>query len=165
VRLTEIRRKDKEITDVRWMKDILKTAKHVTLAMCLNDEPYLVTLSHGYDQEKNCVYFHCAGEGKKINILKANNLVWGQALIDGGYVQGACDQLYATTQFRGRVTFVEDAEEKQHALKSMIESLDKNPEEVMKKQLKPQSIRKVKIGRIDIDYLSGKKADKVIVSQ
>jgi hypothetical protein len=35
----------------------------------------------------------------------------------------------------------------------------------MKKQLKPQSIQKVKIGRIDIDYMSGKKADKVIVSQ
>ena len=35
----------------------------------------------------------------------------------------------------------------------------------MEKQLKPQSIQKVKIGRIDIDYLSGKKAGKVIVSQ
>jgi nitroimidazol reductase NimA-like FMN-containing flavoprotein (pyridoxamine 5'-phosphate oxidase superfamily) len=163
--LTGIRRKDKEITDFSEIKDILKTAKYVTLAMCLNDEPYLVTLSHGYDQERNCIYFHCAGEGKKISILKANNLVWGQAVIDRGYVQGACDHLYSTTQFRGRVTFVEDLMEKEHALQVLIESLDKDPKEIMKKQLTPQSIQKVRIGRIDIDYMSGKKADKVIISQ
>lgn len=160
-----IRRKDKEITDAGEMKAILKTARYVTLAMCLDDEPYLVTLSHGYDQESNCVYFHCAREGKKINILKANNLVWGQALYDGGYVQGKCDHLYSTTQFRGRVTFVDDAREKQHALKVMIESLDKKPEKIMKKQLEPSAIQKVKIGRIEIDYMSGKRSDKVIVSQ
>ena len=47
----------------------------------------------------------------------------------------------------------------------MIESLDKNPEKIMKKQLKPEAIQKVRIGRIDIDYMSGKKADKVIISQ
>lgn len=163
--MTGIRRKDKEITDVEEIKSILKKTQYVTLAMSHNDEPYLVTLSHGYDQDRNCVYFHCASEGKKVNILRANNLIWGQALIDKGYAQGACDHLYATAQFRGRVTFIEDLEEKEHALKVMIESLDKNPQEIIKKQLQPQSIQKVRIGRIDIDYMSGKKADKVIISQ
>ena len=162
--LTGIRRKDKEITNPDEMKNVLKTAKYVTLAMCMNDEPYLVTLSHGYDQVKNCIYFHCADEGKKIDILKENSLVWGQALVDLGYVQGKCDQLYVTTQFRGRVTFLEDLNEKEHALKVMIGSLDKNPEKVIEKQLKPERIQKVRIGRIDIDYMSGKKADKVIIS-
>ena len=163
--MTGIRRKDKEINDPKEMKRILKTAKYVTVAMCLDNEPYLATLSHGYDEERNCVYFHCAAEGKKISILQANNRVWGQALIDRGYVQGACDQLYATTQFKGRVTFVEDTAEKEHALKVMIESLDDNPDELIKKQLLPQSVQKVRIGRIDIDYMSGKKADKAIISQ
>ena len=129
-----IRRKDKAITDIHEMRQILRAARYVTLAMCLNDEPYLVSLSHGYDEERNCIYFHCAKEGKKIDILKANNLVWGQAIVDHGYVQGACDHLYATTQFRGRVTFVEDIEEKGHALRVMIQSLDDKPEEIIEKQ-------------------------------
>jgi len=159
-----IRRKDKAVTDIREMREILRTAQYVTLAMCLNDEPYLVSLSHGYDEERNCIYFHCAKEGKKIDILKANNLVWGQALVDHGYVQGACDHLYATTQFRGRVTFVRDIEEKEHALRVMIESLDDNPEEIIEKQLTPESIQRVTVGRIDIDYLSGKKASKTVIS-
>src|SRR3990170_5284602 len=126
--------------------------------MCLDNEPYLATLSHGYDEERNCIYFHCAAEGKKINILQANNRVWGQALVDRGYVQGACDHLYATTQFSGKVTFVEDIAEKEHALKLMIESLDDNPEEIIEKQLLPQSVQTVRIGRIDVDSMSGKKA-------
>ncbi len=163
--MTGIRRKDKEITNLDEMKTILKKVKYVTLAMCNGNEPYLVTISHGYDQEKNCIYFHCAGEGKKVKILQENSVVWGQALVDGGYVQGACDQLYATTQFRGRVTFLENFGEKEQALRVLIESLEDNPEQVMEKQLKPESIQKVRIGRIDIDYFSGKKADKVIIAQ
>jgi len=159
-----IRRKDKAITDIREMRKILRTAQYVTLAMCSNDEPYLVSLSHAYDEERNCIYFHCAKEGKKIDILKANNLVWGQAIADHGYVQGACDHLYATTQFRGRVTFVEDIEDKEHALRVMIESLDDNAEEIIEKQLTPESIQRVTIGRVDIDYLSGKKASKIVIS-
>ena len=163
--MTGIRRKEKEITDAKEMKQILKEAKYVTVAMCLDDEPYLVTLSHGYDEKQNCIYFHCAPEGKKISILYANNRVWGQALVDRGYVQGVCDHMYACTQFKGRVTFVENLTEKEHALKVMIESLDDNPEEIIKKQLLPRSIQRVRIERIDIDYMSGKKADKVIISQ
>ncbi len=160
-----MRRIDKEITKIDEIKNILKKTKHVTIAMCVNNEPYLATLSHGYDEQKNCIYFHCATEGKKITILQANNHVWGQALIDRGYVQGACDQLYTTAQFSGRVTFVEDITEKDHALRIMIRQLDEHPEELIKKQLLPQSIQKVRIGRIDIDCLSGKKAEKVIISQ
>lgn len=163
--MTGIRRKDKEITDTNELKRILNKTKYVTVAMCLNNEPYLATLTHGYDEPNNCIYFHCAAEGKKINILRSNNRVWGQALIDKGYVQGSCDHLYATVQFSGRVTFVEEVAEKEHALKVMINSLDDNPDEIIKKQLLPQSVQKVKIGRIGIDCMSGKRAEKVIISQ
>jgi len=27
--------------------------------------------------KKNVIYFHCAKKGKKIDILKENNVVWG----------------------------------------------------------------------------------------
>jgi len=163
--MTGMRRKDKEITDTNEIKSILKQAKFVTLAMSLHDEPYLATLSVGYDEPRNCIYFHCAPEGKKISILKANSRVWGQALLDRGYVQGSCDHLYATAQFSGKVAFVSDVAEKEHALKTMIQQLDDNPEALIKKQLLPLSVQKICIGRIDIEFLSGKKAEKVIISQ
>ena len=159
-----IRRKEKAITDENELKSIILQAEHVTFAMCKDNEPYLVTVSHGYDQEKNCLYFHCAKEGKKIDILHENNLVWGQAMIDKGYAQGQCDHLYATTQFKGRVVFVTDFDEKKQALLNMIFKLDNNPNDVISKQITNKSITNITIGRIDIEHLSGKQAKEVIIS-
>ena len=159
-----IRRKEKAIESTDEMKKIIQLAEHITIAMCKNNEPYLVTLSHGYDPDKNCIYFHCAREGKKIDILNANNVVWGQALIDKGYVQGKCDHLYATTQFVGTVSFIDSFDEKKEALLNMIKKLEENPDEVAKKQLTEKSVSRVTIGRIDIEAMSGKEAKKAVIS-
>ncbi len=159
-----MRRKEKAITDIDEMKKIITQVEHITFALCKDNEPYLVTVSHGYDPEKNCIYFHCATEGKKIDILKENNVVWGQALIDKGYIQGSCDHLFATVQFRGTVTFVDNFDEKKEALLNMVRKLDNNPEEVAAKQLTEKAISRVAIGRIDINYLSGKEAKKAVIS-
>jgi len=44
----------------------------------MDNEPYLVSLSNGYDEAINCLYFHCADEGKKAAYLKANSKLWGK---------------------------------------------------------------------------------------
>jgi nitroimidazol reductase NimA-like FMN-containing flavoprotein (pyridoxamine 5'-phosphate oxidase superfamily) len=73
--LREIRRREKTITERNEMIEILESVQYVTIAMCADNEPYLVTLSHGYDRECHCIYFHCAKEGKKIDILNSNSVV------------------------------------------------------------------------------------------
>jgi len=162
--MEEMRREEKKIKDIDDIKKILSSTQFITLSMCQDNLPYLVTLSHGYDEDNNCLYFHCAAEGKKIDILRANNVVWGQAIVDLGYAFGKCDHLYASVHFKGIVFFIEDIKEKRHALEVMIEQLEKNPREVMAKQLGEDSIRKVVIGRIDIQDLWGKKSKKVTIS-
>lgn len=159
-----IRRKEKEIQEKAEIEAILKQSKYITLAMCSQNEPYLVTLSHGYDTNQNCIYFHCAQDGKKIDILKQNDTVWGQALIDHGYVQGKCDHLYSTVQFHGKVSFISEIEEKRNALLVMIKQLENKPDEVIQEQINESSLKRVNIGRIDIDFLSGKKSKEVIIS-
>ncbi len=158
-----IRRKEKAIENREEMIAILESSKYITIAMCQNDVPYLVTLSHGYDRKKDCIYFHCAREGKKVDILSENNIVWGQAIEDHGYAEGACDHLYVTTQFKGKVSFVEDVKEKEHALGILINSLEPNPQRVVEEQITEKSVKQVHIGRIDIEYLSGKKSKEVII--
>jgi nitroimidazol reductase NimA-like FMN-containing flavoprotein (pyridoxamine 5'-phosphate oxidase superfamily) len=162
--LRGIRRKEKEIKDRGDILRILKDAKYVTVAMTDVDGPYLVTLTHAYHEGKNAIYFHCAHDGRKVDILKRDNRVWGQALIDKGYVQGSCDHLYETAQFKGRVTFVTDPEEKRLALETMIRKNEEAPEPVIKDQVDEESVGHVNIGRIDIEYISGKRSDKVVVS-
>jgi nitroimidazol reductase NimA-like FMN-containing flavoprotein (pyridoxamine 5'-phosphate oxidase superfamily) len=161
--MKDMRRKEKAITSQQAIKKILTGAKYVTVAMCENNEPYLVTLSHGYDQIQNCLYFHCAGEGKKLDILRRNQIVWGQALADKGYAYGKCDHLYATVHFSGRFQFVTEFTEKKAALEVMIEALEENPGPVKEKQLTDEAIRNVTIGRIDIHNMSGKKSKGVVL--
>jgi hypothetical protein len=159
-----MRRTDKEILDPTEQIIPLREAQFITLALCTGNEPYLVTLNHGFDEIANCLYFHCAQEGKKIDILKANPIVWGQALIDLGYQQGRCDHLYYTTHFKGRVAFPTSVSEKTHALQVLVHHIETNPQEILDQQVKPSSIEKVRIGKIDLDYVSCKKADTIITT-
>jgi nitroimidazol reductase NimA-like FMN-containing flavoprotein (pyridoxamine 5'-phosphate oxidase superfamily) len=155
--MREIRRKEKAIKDLDEIKDILIRTKYVTIAMSKSNSPYLVTLSHGYDKDKNCIYFHCASEGKKIEYLSDNNIIWGQAIDDMGYLDGKCNHAFKTAQFRGKVIFIDDYNEKKTALTIMINQLENNPEDILEEQLgRESSINKVTIGRIDIEDLSGK---------
>lgn len=155
--MRKIRRKEKAIQNIEEIKLILLKVKYVTLALCKNNRPYLVTLSHGFNPKKNVIYFHCASEGKKIDYISENSKIWGQALLDFGYSKGKCDHKYATAQFSGNVNFVKNFDEKKSALKLMIRQLEENPEQVLKKQLSSSAIQKVKIGKITIAKMSGKK--------
>jgi hypothetical protein len=154
-----MRRSDKEIKDPDELKRILKSTKYVTIALSKDNQPYLVTLSHGYDEKRNCVYFHCAAEGKKIDYIRANNRVWGQAFIDHGYDDGQCNHLFSSVHFSGRVTFIEKPEEKVKAMQCMMKQLEKNPEPMIAK-LNAEKLKNARMGRIDIDYMSGKQPEK-----
>lgn len=151
-----IKRKDKEITDDKVLKKILKSTSYVTIAMSMDNHPYLVSLSHGYDENRNCVYFHCAQEGKKLDYLQSNNAVWGQALLDHGYIQGECNHSFASVHFKGKVAFILDPNEKLEAMQTMIRQLDKNPGPIIAK-LTAEKLKDILICRIDIDYMTGKK--------
>lgn len=149
-----VRRKDREITDPQTLRDVLKQTKYITVSLCMENEPYLVSLSHGYDEPHNCLYFHCAPEGKKLAYLKANNKVWGQAVLDYG-VTDECDYAYTSVQFSGTMRLIEDLAEKQHGMEVMVRQLSEHPEEKLAK-IKPEKLAKTTMGRIDITYLSGK---------
>lgn len=150
-----VRRKDREITDPQTLKKVLKTTKYVTIALCMDNEPYLVSLSHGYDETRNCIYFHCADEGKKLVYIKANNNVWGQAVQDYG-VTDECDYAYTSVHFKGTVTLIDDLNEKRHAIEVMVRQLSENPEKKLA-QIRMEKLAKTTMGRIDISYMTGKK--------
>jgi uncharacterized protein len=150
-----VRRKEREITDPDEMRMVLKATKYVTVALCMNNEPYLVALSHGYDEAKNCLYFHCAPEGKKLIYANANPNVWGQAVLDFGVTE-ECDYAYTSVHFQGKLTIITDLTEKQHAMEVLVRQVSLNPEEKLAK-IKPEKLDKTTMGRIDITYMSGKK--------
>ena len=149
-----VRRKEREITDPDELRQVLKSTKYVTVALCMQDEPYLVALNHGYDQTKNCLYFHCAPEGKKLIYAKANPKVWGQAVLDFGVTQ-ECDYAYSSVHFSGKLSLITDLNEKKHAMAVLIRQVSLDPEAKLAK-IKPEKLESTTMGRIDINYISGK---------
>ncbi len=68
-----MRRKEKELRDQGSITAIIKKCKVCRLGLSLNDNPYIVPVSFGFDGLS--IYFHTAIEGKKIEYINANNNV------------------------------------------------------------------------------------------
>lgn len=72
-----MRRKDREITDRAEIISIIKKCDVCRLAMFDDKYPYIVPLNFGlnYDDNNIELYFHCAQEGKKLDLIAKNNNV------------------------------------------------------------------------------------------
>jgi nitroimidazol reductase NimA-like FMN-containing flavoprotein (pyridoxamine 5'-phosphate oxidase superfamily) len=152
-----LHRKEKEITDQNEMIEFLKQRKYATIAMCRENEPYIVTLNYGYDKDGNALYFHCALEGLKRDFIKRNPSVCATVIEDRGYKMGECDHAYRSVVIWGRMQAVEDFHEKKHALDVMLNHLEDEPEGIKQRSLKSDEVyHQVGILRLDIEEMTGK---------
>ena len=68
-----MRRTDREIITRKEIDSIIDSCDVCRLAFAVQNEPYLVPVSYGYDGE--ALYFHTAREGQKIDCIGANSRV------------------------------------------------------------------------------------------
>lgn len=121
-----MRRKDREVTKINEITDILDMCKTACIAMTDGGVPYIVPLSYGYEWKEDCLelYFHCAKEGKKLEILKCNNEVCFTVFSEGEllHAENPCNSGYYFSSIIGNgvVEFIEDPEEKNYALQRMF---------------------------------------------
>jgi uncharacterized protein len=148
-----MRRKDKEITDIKSIEEIINRAKVFRLALSLDDTPYVVPLCFGYRDK--IIYFHSAREGKKINILKKNNKVCFEFDIDYELVESenSCKwgMKYRSVIGFGRVTVIENLDEKQEALGIIMGNYSEKTF-----QFPENMVNATLVAKIDIEQMSGK---------
>ena len=117
-----MRRNDKEITDKKVMLDIICRAQVCYLGMSKDNMPYVIPINFGYS--KNTIYFHCALEGEKIDILKKNTNVCMIFNIDNklinDVVQDDWTMYYKSVIAFGKVEFIMDITERQNAINIMF---------------------------------------------
>ncbi|PIE55581.1 MAG: 5-nitroimidazole antibiotic resistance protein [Dethiosulfovibrio peptidovorans] len=65
-----MRRKDREVSDPRWMESVLSSGVTCYLSLFDGEWPYVIPLSYGYSEGH--LYFHSAKAGKKIDIIREN---------------------------------------------------------------------------------------------
>ena len=150
-----MRRAEREIKDRKTIDEILHQATVCRLGLCDGGMPYVVPLSYGY--EDDCLYFHSAPEGRKIEIIRTNPHVCFEVDVDHEFVPAdtACNW---TVRFRsvigfGKARLVEDPEEKRRALDVILGHYSDGPYEYV-----TDSLDKVAVIRVQIDNITGKQS-------
>ena len=82
-----MRKADREIKDFEKIKELLDECQTIRLAMHDEPYPYIVPLSYGWEERNRqiFVYFHCAKEGKKLDLITKNGNVCFEADCLAGY--------------------------------------------------------------------------------
>lgn len=117
-----MRRSDRELLGKEKQKEILDSCKVCRVALQDKDELYIVPLNFGYcwEEEYPVLYFHSAGEGRKISMISGEPRVCiemdcGHALKEAGEAcgYGFC---YQSLIGWGKAEIVKETGEKKRAL-------------------------------------------------
>ncbi len=118
--------RERMVTDIDKIKEILDRSKIVHLGMVDGDEPYIVPMNYGYTLEdgKLTLWLHCAKRGRKLDVIRANPKVFVEMECDLKPFDGdiACRYglSYSSIMGRGTAEIVEDIEVKKAALTHLM---------------------------------------------
>lgn len=119
-----MRKKSREM-DAAWALEVMDKAPYMTVSMTDTcGMPYSIPLSIARTDEKT-FYFHCATEGKKLDILRTNPCVCLTAVSKCKPTVGPKDGSF-TLEFQSAIAFgqaavVEDDAEKREALRAICQ--------------------------------------------
>jgi nitroimidazol reductase NimA-like FMN-containing flavoprotein (pyridoxamine 5'-phosphate oxidase superfamily) len=116
----------------------------------------VVPLCFGY--EDNALYFHCAGQGRKLDILRKNNNVCVEVDIDQEVIKAdeACDcgMKYKSVIGFGKAVFIEDIESKRKALDVIMQQYSEKSFEYPE-----EAINNTVVIKVEIESMTGKQSD------
>lgn len=150
-----MRRKDKEIIDRAEITAIIRRARVCRLGLCDGDQPYIVPMSFGLRGE--ALYFHCAREGKKLDLLRANPKVCFEFETDVVIEPGdsGCDfgTKYRSVIGFGTAAIVENPDERLAGLEAIIRQYADLPCDPT-----DAALAKTLVFRVDITEMTGKQS-------
>jgi nitroimidazol reductase NimA-like FMN-containing flavoprotein (pyridoxamine 5'-phosphate oxidase superfamily) len=146
-----------EIKDKTIINEVFNNAEYGTLAICDNNKPYSLPIN--YVELNNEIYFHGSKKGRKIDILKNNQLASFSVVESYSMIQSyfssndelACPatQFFKSIIIDGEIKFVEKYDEKVKVLSELMKKLQKEgkykplSEEVYQKTINATKIYKL----------------------
>lgn len=156
-----MRRKDREITSLPEIREIVNSATECHLALNDNGMPYGITLNYGFEEENGIftLYFHGASEGRKAEIIRRNpdayffmesGCRFHEAKTPDGQVY--MTMFYSSAAGAGSICEIADPEEKRHALACLTSRFSPTPVSVFPEAV----IRKTAIWKMTIPHMTAK---------
>lgn len=153
-----MRRKDREVTDIGRIREIIASCDCCRLGFCDEGRAYVVPLDFGFvEGEGRCtLYFHGAQEGRKIDLIRKTG--WASFEMDTGHewVRGETAQ-QNTSRFQcvmggGPVTLLETEEEKRAGLLAILAHVTGED----RWEISGAALEKTLVFRLDVEELSCK---------
>jgi len=149
-----MRKTEREIKDREEIESIIKQAQVCRVGFSDGNIPYIVPMNFGY--KDNCLYFHCAAEGKKLDIIRQNNNVCFEIDVDVQIVKSAERVCKWSTKYRsvigfGKAYILNDWREKAAALNTITGHYGAERHDFTEKELE-----RVYIIKIAISSMTGK---------
>lgn len=150
-----MRRNEKQITDRRKIDAVIQGSRTCRLGMSDGSQPYVIPLCFGYDG--NALYFHCAPEGQKLDILRHNPRVCVEFDITGEVVEAkhACSwgiEFQSVVAF-GQALFIDDPEEKRKGLNLLMTQYSHPGQEF---SFSDASVSHTTVIKVVVDKVTGK---------
>ena len=123
-----ITKREREVTDINEIREILDKSMIVHVGMIDGDEPYVVPMNYGYVLKNGelTLYLHGAKTGRKLDILRENPNVFIEIDTDIVPFEGtyACQYgiCYSSVMGEGVAEIVEDVEGKKEALTLLMKT-------------------------------------------
>ncbi len=145
-----MRKAEREIKDQEELEDVIRRAEVCRLAMVDDGEPYIVPMNFGY--RDGYLYFHCAREGRKLDVLRKNSQICFELETDVHLVKGekACrwSTSYESVIGWGTAAISLDEKEVREGLEVLMSHYTEGPFEFDPRSLSLTSLIKVKVERM-----------------
>lgn len=121
-------RREREVTDLKEIQNILDESKVLHLGLVDNGMPYIVPMNYGYIMEdgKLTLYVHGATTGYKLDVIRSNPICCFEMECGVQPFEGevACQYgtVYQSLMGRGTAEIVEDVQEKQDAMTILMKT-------------------------------------------
>jgi nitroimidazol reductase NimA-like FMN-containing flavoprotein (pyridoxamine 5'-phosphate oxidase superfamily) len=154
-----MRKQDKDVIDIQLIEETISRSDVCRIALADNNIPYIVTMNFGYSGGINkCLWFHCANEGRKLEMIRKNNYVCFELDTDHEIKVGirACDygMKYSSIVGYGYISIINDNEEKIKGLNHIMFHYTGKKEF----EYKHETILRTTLLRLDISEMSAKHA-------
>jgi uncharacterized protein len=151
-----MRRTEKEIINRSEIDTILSKATICRIGLVDNNNAYIVPLNFGY--KNNCLYFHSAPNGKKIELITKNNIVCFEVDIDNEIIDSGIpckwSSKYSSVIGYGKASILTDSSQKKDALNIIIDHYSPGTSY----NFPEKNLREVIIIKIEITQMTGKKS-------
>ena len=141
-----MRRKDREITNLDEIKEILNEGTFLTVAFSDYEGPYSLPLNYGYEEKDGEItfYVHSAKEGRKVDAFRKGIDVSVSITSFDGYHGSDCGNDW-TCYFRSFIGFgnaveITSHKEKSHALNTLMKRVAKREFDFSEEDLKNTAI-------------------------